>query len=141
MCCKVTNRTLLLFAGLVWVIAGTNILRIGIQTWLVDQHAWLINIGWAILIFCIFFFGIFNRMFHKHTQRISTKQEQNCPFAFFDTKGWIIMIFMISLGIVVRKLHLLPIRFIAVFYSGLSSALILTGCMFLFRWWTHKQHT
>ena len=48
---KVTNRTLLLFAGLVWVIAGTNILRIGIQTWLVDRHAWLINIGWAILIF------------------------------------------------------------------------------------------
>lgn len=55
---KVTNRTLLLFAGLVWVIAGTNILRIGIQTWLVDRHAWLINIGWAILIFCIFFWHI-----------------------------------------------------------------------------------
>lgn len=75
MCWKVANRTLLLFAGLVWVIAGTNILRIGIQTWLVDQHAWLNNIGWAILIFCIFFFGIFNRMFHKHTH--SSIQNKN----------------------------------------------------------------
>lgn len=71
---KVANRTLLLFAGLVWIIAGVNILRIGIQTWLVDQHAWLINIGWAIFIFCIFFFGIFKRMFHRHTQRINTKR-------------------------------------------------------------------
>lgn len=30
---RVSRRTLLLIAGLVWIIAGANILRIGIITW------------------------------------------------------------------------------------------------------------
>ena len=92
---RVSRRTLLLIAGLVWIIAGANILRI---------------------------------------ERIGQKADRNCPFSFFDVKGWLIMGFMITLGILVRKLHLLPTSFIAVFYTGLSSALILTGILFLVQW-------
>ena len=38
---RVSRRTLLLIAGLVWIIAGANILRIGIITWVDDQREWL----------------------------------------------------------------------------------------------------
>ena len=127
---RVSRRTLLLIAGLVWIIAGANILRIGIITWVDDQREWLFKTGEAIVVFLLFFSLIFRRLYNKHTARIGQKADRNCPFSFFDVKGWLIMGFMITLGILVRKLHLLPTSFIAVFYTGLSSALILTGILF-----------
>lgn len=131
---RVSRRTLLLIAGLVWIIAGANILRIGIITWVDDQREWLFKTGEAIVVFLLFFSLIFRRLYNKHTERIGQKADRNCPFSFFDVKGWLIMGFMITLGILVRKLHLLPTSFIAVFYTGLSSALILTGILFLVQW-------
>lgn len=131
---RVSRRTLLLIAGLVWIITGANILRIGIITWVDDQREWLFKTGEAIVVFLPFFSLIFRRLYNKHTARIGQKSDRNCPFSFFDVKGWLIMGFMITLGILVRKLHLLPTSFIAVFYTGLSSALILTGILFLVQW-------
>ncbi len=128
---RVSRRTLLLIAGCVWVIAGANILRIGVLTWMTDENYWLFKIGEAIIIFMLFFHFVFRRLFHKHRERISRKGEKNCPFSFFDVKGWVIMVCMITFGIVVRYFHLLPNSFISVFYTGLSSALIITGTMFL----------
>ena len=105
----VNKKVLLYTAGCVWIFAGINILRIGIVTWLNDTHYWLFKIG----------------------ERISRKNGKHCPFSFFDVKGWIIMIFMIAFGITIRALHLLPNSFISVFYTGLSTALIITGFLFL----------
>jgi len=127
---KVNNRALLLIAGMVWVIAGGNILRIGILTWLSDSQHWLFKVVEATIVFLLFFNLIFKRLYIKHTKRISDKNDKSCPFSFFDFKGWIIMIFMITLGIVVRRFQLLPNSFISVFYTGLSIALIITGLLF-----------
>ena len=90
------NRRLLLIAGCVWIIAGINILRIGIITWLNYAHYWLFKVGEAIVVFLLFFQFVFRRLFVKHSERISQKGEKNCPFSFFDVKGWIVMIFMIT---------------------------------------------
>lgn len=92
---RVNRRTLLLIAGCVWIIAGINILRIGIITWLNDAHYWLFKVGEAIVVFLLFFQFVFRRLFVKHSERISQKGEKNCPFSFFDVKGWTVMIFMI----------------------------------------------
>lgn len=131
----VNRQVLLITAGIVWVVAGANILRIGITTWLGSSGNRFIMIGGTVVVFMLFFFFIFKRLFNKHTQRIEQKKEKNCPFSFFDVKGWIIMTFMIALGITIRRLHLLPDAFIAVFYTGLSIALLSTGILFLrFGW-------
>jgi len=99
---RVNRRTLLLIAGCVWIIAGINILRIGIITWLNDAHYWLFKVGEAIVVFLLFFQFVFRRLFVKHSERISQKGEKNCPFSFFDVKGWIVMIFMITFGVTIR---------------------------------------
>lgn len=70
-------------------------------------------------------------MFVKHAVRITLKDDDNHPLAFFDAKGWIIMVFMIAMGITIRTFHLLPDWFIAFFYTGLSVALVATGVLFL----------
>ena len=96
----VNRQILLITAGTVWIIAGANILRIGIVTWLNTSQDWMFKIGEATVVFLLFFVLVFRRLYYKHTQRIEQKKEhKNCPFSFFDVKSWITMIFMISLGL------------------------------------------
>ena len=128
----VTRKTLMLTAGIVWVLAGVNILHIGIDCWAVSPYSFTLKLLGALAVFAGFHFGVFSKMYRKHHKRISSKSESNCPMSFFDKKGWIIMAFMILLGIVIRHFSLMPIWFIAIFYTGLSSVLIVTGLRFLF---------
>ena len=130
----VKRSTLVFVAGLAWLIAGANIFRIGFNTWLSDSLLWIYKLMGAVLFFIIFFAFVFYRLFGKNILRISKKGDKNCPFAFFDVKGWIVMVFMITLGVTVRHFGLLPNWFIAMFYTGLSSALMLTGLLFVYHW-------
>ena len=133
----VNRQILLIIAGTVWIIAGGNILRIGIVTWMNNSHDWMFKIGEATIVFLLFFVLIFKRLYYKHTRRIEQKKEtRNCPFSFFDVKSLIIMI---SFGITIRSFHLLPESFISVFYTGLSIALILTGILFIRYWWLKRK--
>lgn len=132
----VNRQFLLIIAGVVWIIAGANILRIGIVTWVNSSQDALFKVCEATLVFLLFFLFVFKKLYDKYTVRIEKKKiEKNCPFSFFDVKGWIIMIFMMTLGITVRVFHLLPDSFISVFYTGLSLALIATGALFI-RYWS-----
>lgn len=137
----VNRQALLITAGIVWIIAGANILRIGITTWLTNTQGWLFKSCEATVVFLLFFILVFRGLYYKHTRRIEQKKnEKNCPFAFFDAKGWIIMTFMIAIGITVRTFHLLPDSFISVFYTGLALALIVTGILFLVYWWKRRKN-
>lgn len=139
---QVSRRTLLLFAGLLWVIAGFNVLLIGINTWQeIDKPSFLAKSLWAMLVFCIFLFMIFKPLHKKYTLRIANLNERNNPLTFFNLKGWAIMIFMITLGITVRKFNLLPDSFIASFYTGLSLALSTTGFLFLYSWLKQNKNS
>ena len=132
----VSRKKLMIIAGLVWIVAGANILHIGIDCWLsVDCNFFLLLLG-AVVVFLVFFICVFNKMFHKHRLCISQKGDSNCPMGFFDAFGWIIMAFMMTMGIAIRHYGLMPLWFIAMFYTGLSSALTVTGIRFLLssRW-------
>ena len=136
----VNRKVLLITAGIVWMAAGANILRIGIVTWLTDSQYWLFKIGEATVVFLLFFLLVFKKLSYKHTKRIEQKKkEKNCPFSFFDVKGWIVMVFMITFGITIRSFHLLPDAFISVFYTGLSLALMSTGVLFIRYWWVSRK--
>ena len=51
----VNRQILLIIAGTVWIIAGGNILRIGIVTWMNNSHDWMFKIGEATIVFLLFF--------------------------------------------------------------------------------------
>lgn len=135
----VSRNILLLLAGIVWIVAGSNILRIAIINWTTEEHYGAWGIIGAIAIFLTFFLFIFRRLYKKHIFRISKKEnKKNCPFSFFDRKGWLVMLFMICLGVFIRKFDVLPPGFISMFYTGLSTALIATGMLFIRYWWHNK---
>ena len=126
---KVPKNTLLLIACLVWAAAGFNILNIGLLAY--QNYLQPLNYALSILVFGIFQFLIFGKLVKKHTQRINGYAEEKQFFLkFFDVKSFIIMAFMMTFGIVLRATNIAPEQFIAVFYTGLGSALALAGLLF-----------
>ena len=121
---KVPKRALLFIAAFVWGYASLKIIVIGTRTYnATDLHYWhLILI--SIPVYLLFNWFVFKKIIIKHTRRIVTKPNpSHCLFSFFDWKSYIIMAFMITMGISVRKYQLLPQKFIAEFYIGLGLAL------------------
>lgn len=126
---KVKKYNLLVIASIVWLFAGFNILRIGIQTYV--NYLSLFNFAISILIFLIFWSMVFYKLTVKHTDRINNYENEKQFFLnFFDLKSFIIMAFMITFGITIRTFNLLPDKFIAIFYTGLGSALFMAGILF-----------
>ena len=125
---KVQKNTLLLIACLVWGAAGFNILKIGLLAY--QNYLQPLNYALSLVVFAIFQFLIFGKLVKKHTQRILAYKEKQFFLKFFDVKSFIIMAFMMTFGIVLRTTNIAPERFIAVFYTGLGSALALAGLLF-----------
>lgn len=131
---KVKKKTLLSTAGILWLISGVNILRIGVsafvQSMMAGSSIWLISLG-AVLVFTGFMM-MFRKIVRKHEKRIlSYPQERREIWHCFDRRGYLLMIFMMTLGIVLRRFAQLPAAFFAVFYSGLGCALSMAGLLFM----------
>lgn len=126
---KVKKENLLLLASIIWLIAGFNVLRIGIIAY--RGNVSLLNILLSLLIFAVFQIMVFGKLVRKHTNRIINYQEERQFFLkFFDIKSFFIMAFMITFGIGLRALNICPDMFIAVFYTGLGASLFLAGLLF-----------
>ncbi len=132
----VGNRTLLGIAGLVWLAAGVNILRIGVKAALAviggGAGRTALMIVLAAAIFCAFHW-MFSRIVTKHTARIRGYETKQPFWRFFDGKSYLLMAFMMTLGITLRHSGKLPEFFFAFFYTGLGLALSVAGVRFLIR--------
>ena len=126
----IKNKYLLLIAAIVWLIAGFNVLKIGVETYI--NYVTVINLLLSLVLFLVFWIMVFSKLVKKHTLRISSyESEKQWFYLFFDLKSFIIMAIMMTMGIVIRYYALLPDVFIAVFYTGLGSALALAGILFM----------
>ena len=126
---KVNRRTLLLIACMVWCAAGGNILRIGMEAY--PSHLTWVNALLSILVFGVFQRFVFGRLVAKHTARISSYADERQFFLkFFDGRSFAIMAVMMAGGIALRASGVAPERFIAVFYTGLGTSLLLAGILF-----------
>lgn len=137
---KIKKEYLLLIASIVWLFAGYNILHIGLE--LYQDYTTIINVLLSILVFAIFWFMIFSKLTKKHTIRIKNYlEEKQFILKFFDKKSFMIMAFMIVFGLSIRNFHLMPDVCIAVFYTGLGSALFLAGVVFCFNYFQDRYYT
>ena len=126
------KRNLFLIAGILWLIAGTMIMKVGVPFLINDDKNSLLGLLGAIAIFLIFYIMIFSKYVNKHKNRIlNDKREKMKIWEFFDKSSYILMIFMMSFGMALRFSGLLPNFFFEFFYSGLGLALSLSGISFL----------
>jgi hypothetical protein len=127
----VTKSVLLLLAGFVWLCVGTMLL--------VLAHAWLSNAPGTIAIM-FFGFGVvlallvhhfgFLKIVDKNIERILPMAEKKCLFSFITWKSYIIILVMVALGTFLRH-SAIPHRFLAILYTGIGLALILSSLRYL----------
>lgn len=125
---NVKKRTLLLIAGIVWLIAGFNVARLGVLSYAVIEKRWYLYVLSAVVF--VLFGRMFFKMSKKHTKRIIGYEEYRPFWHFFDVKAYLMMACMMSGGIGFRAAGIFPDIFVAFFYSGLGCALALAGVLF-----------
>lgn len=129
-------KPLLVFVnGIFWGFVGSRILTKGIKARI--EYASVLDTNFfkftlpMILVFGFFAF-IFSRMVLKNRRRIKAMEAKRPPFwQMMPVRTWIILAFMMTLGIVLSKLGAADGWFGAVFYPGLGSALSLAGLSYI----------
>lgn len=125
--------------GAIWLIAGVNVARIGVVSWerVGESTVWMI-VG-CILTF-IAFGMMFVKMVFKNLRRISQiSKEKRHIWDCMPLKSFLIMVFMITLGITLRTIPAVPLSFIAFFYIGLGTALALAGVVYFIKMLSYKE--
>lgn len=125
---NVKKRTLLLIAGIVWLMAGFNVARLGVLSYAVIEKRWYLYVLSAVVF--VLFGRMFFKMSKKHIKRIIGYEEYRPFWHFFDVKAYLMMACMMSGGIGFRAAGIFPDIFVAFFYSGLGCALALAGVLF-----------
>lgn len=132
----VAKRHLLLANAIVWGAPGIKILITGVKSyfalWPSKSILWL---ALGTILVMTGFVWMFSRIVKKYSDRIMDfPQQKKSILTLLPVKGWILVIFMICLGISLKHIPGVPTEFFASFYCGLGPALISAAYLFLARW-------
>ncbi len=122
------RRGLLILSGLLWSVAGFNVLRKGITALLYmfsHDYGWFVGL---ILLLAVLigtgFLMMFRGVVRKYTKRILDLEGERWPFyRFMSGKGYLLIGFMMTLGISMGLIPGMPQAFFASFYTGLGTGL------------------
>ena len=131
---KIPTRHLLFVNGLLWLAIGTKIALTGIDAY---RHLEAVPWWYFLLSALVFagFYVMFTGVVRKYSQRIEALPDPKTSiFKTFSVKGYLIIAFMITLGITLKRIPQVPDSFIAWFYCGLGPGLFSAGVRFLLRW-------
>jgi len=128
---RVSKHYLLLIAALVWTFAGGMLLYRGFtfnETLLLPWFNELIS---GIAAGLLFFWLLFNRISAKHVLRIQNLSVgQPCIFSFFNFRSYLMMIFMITLGVLLRKSGLVSNEYLSLMYITMGIPLLMSSFRF-----------
>ena len=134
----VSKYWLMALAGLMWSLVGIMLCRMA-YIWLrALPERWALSMGSLGLIsaLTVYRFG-FSKIALKNITRLCLLPDKTCIFAFQAWKSYLIIIFMIILGITLRHSPL-PRHFLAVIYAAIGGALFFSSFHFYWRIWQEK---
>ena len=105
-------------AAVLWGIPGVIISVKGVRAYLTmptEKLWWLLLITVFVL---IGFFFMFRGAVDKYSAHIASQSEKTNPLKTFPVRGWLLIIFMLGLGMALKFIPGIPDEFIASFYSG-----------------------
>lgn len=117
-------------AGLMWIGVGAMLIVFASE-WLYDtsdQPRWLIILmifAGLVLASLIYFFG-FSKIVKQNINRIVSKPERFCIFAFISWSSYLIILVMVTLGILLRNSPI-PKHFLAALYIGIGGGLVFSS--------------
>lgn len=126
------NRTTLYYiAAALWGTPGVIITIKGVEAYLTmppEKLWWLMSITALVL---TGFFPMFRKAVDKYSAHIAAQARKTAPWRAFPLSGWILIVFMLCLGISLKFIPGIPVEFIASFYSGLGPMLLFAACRFI----------
>ena len=129
---EVPKRYLILLNGLLWLSIGLHILYKGLAAY-VRLYPDAVR-GWHVLISLVVYTGfvfMFRRIVRRYTDRILAFPTARKGINYvFSLRGYLLIAFMMGLGISVRFLPFVTDVFYATFYTGLGCGLTLAGILF-----------
>ena len=123
---------LLLTAALIWGIPGIIIITKGVMAYaeLCPFEWWLLAVTGAVL---AAFYMIFRGVVARYSAHIDSQVTPCTIWSTFPLSGWLLILFMMGLGVSLRYIQGIPVEFFASFYSGLGPMLLLSAFRFLRR--------
>ncbi len=127
------RRHLFILAALIWGVPGVGITLKGIAAYrnAASGELWWMLLGTAAV--CLWFYFLFSRIVNRYSERILALPQKVNALMAFPPSGWVLIVFMMGLGITLRYIPDIPYQFTASFYCGLGPMLILSAAKFLIR--------
>ena len=127
----VSRKILMLISGIMWLCVGLMLMNYA-YSWLgVEQRSTIITFAGAgiALTMITHHFG-FLKVADKNLKRILLMEEKVSIFSFITWKSYILVIFMIALGIILRT-SAIPKPWLAIVYIGIGMGLFLSSIRYL----------
>ena len=127
------KRALLFVAALVWTFAGSMLLYKGFK--MLDPNPSLLWLKLLLVLLggILFYQKLFSKLSLKHTLRIlKMKEAYPCFFSFFNFRSYLVMCFMISMGITLRTTGWVPLVYLSYLYLMMSVPLLLSSVRFYY---------
>ncbi len=129
----VPKRYLLLIAGLVWTFASFMLGGRGLAWLDANDQLFMLHLAIDVVLGLGFFILVFAKVSFKHISRIQALElAKPSLFAFFDTKGYIMMGIMITAGILLRSSGLVPPEILYNFYVLMGTPLLVSAFRFYY---------
>lgn len=93
-----------------------------------DELWWLLLITAGVI---TGFIQMFRRIVELYCGLIDAEPEKTTLWHTFPLRGWILIVFMMCLGMALKFMPFIPVEFTASFYSGLGPALVIAAFWFL----------
>jgi hypothetical protein len=122
------KRVLVLFAGAMWCGVGILLVHFALS-WIAvvtsGTEKTVLYVAGFLAAMPIHHFG-FLKVADKNLRRLLPLSEKRCVFSFMTWKSYILVAFMMTLGITLRHSSL-PKPYLSVLYNGIGLALFLSG--------------
>jgi hypothetical protein len=129
----VPKQVLVLLGASLWGFASYRILKLGFIK--IDSNAgipWL-NYVTGILGFIPFYWFVFRKVSKRYVLRIiNLESARPCIFAFFNVRAYLLMTFMITMGILLSHWPLIPELYKGTFFISLGLSLLASSFYYLY---------
>ena len=128
----VPKVVLIALGAALWGFAAFRILKMGFI--FVEKHALhhLINYLIGFAGFVPFFLLVFRKVSLRYITRIKNlPQRRPCMFAFFDVRGYVMMSFMITMGIAFSHWKVIPELYKGTFFISLGLSLLASSVFYI----------
>ena len=128
-------------AGILWTAVGIMLTAMGIS-WLIpfDEPYLIVFLVLGVVAGLVIYKWGFSKLAKKNIKRIASYVEEKiCLFAFQEWKSYPLVLFMIALGIGLRKYSTIPKPFLSLLYLGIGIGLLLSSLHYYWHLFDKKE--